>query len=119
MSPNVELQLLTFLREQREADIVGTLKHLTNNLSVMSVSMAEFRAETHGQIRGLSLRVGELERDRDKVEKSLGESGQWNLQALEEKHNWSNRFIITTLVGVGIAVASGVVSVIITLLIKR
>lgn len=116
---DVEKELLEFLRTQREADIAGTLKRVANSQLALEVKSAERHSENQGAIRGLSLRVGELEKDRDKIEGKLDSTGSWQLEDLRERSKYSSRLIATTLITLAVAILSGGVGVLITMFTRK
>ena len=119
MSPEAEQEILLFLRSQRDADIAGSLRKIADWSMAHEVKDAERHMEIVGALKGHSLRLGELERDRDKIEKDLDDTGRHQVLDLQERSKWSGRFIATTIVTAVVALVSGVVGVIATLLSKR
>jgi predicted RNA polymerase sigma factor len=119
VTPEVEKQILYYLQKQNEADVEGTLRTLANEVASTRVLVAEFKAELRGELRGVSLRVGLLEDSRDKTQTRLDQSGNWQLEDLRERSKWSSRLVITTLMGVAVALLSGAMGVLVTMMLKK
>lgn len=83
LGKDIEDELRDYLRAQRDADIVGTLRHITNQLNQHEKDDERRHGDLHGEIRGLSLRVGALERSDEKIEDRLEKSGSWEREALQ------------------------------------
>lgn len=124
MSPDIETELREYLRSQREADAVGTqrrladwaIQHDADDKIRHTELLGEVRnvaTELRGDFRGLSLRVGRLEKSDEKLEDRIDRSGSWDLEAAQaqakianDSHNWWKRQGVTWLVGglAGVAV---------------
>lgn len=95
MSPEIEAELRDYLRAQREADVKGSLDRLADLFVQHDADDKVRHSELKGDIKGLSLRVGALERSDEKLEKRVEQSGSWDREALEaevirarESQNW-------------------------------
>jgi hypothetical protein len=74
LKPEVERELLDYLKASKEADIGNTLRRLADWTQEHSAEDKVRHAEIMGQLRGHSLRIGELERATEK-------SGSWQAEA--------------------------------------
>lgn len=120
---DIEEELREFMREQREAEVGATLRHLTDTITAHDADDKVRHVELQGEIRGLSLRVGALEKNdeqlakRDeKLEERLEKSGSWDREALQAqaitarddanwwKRNWLS--MLATIVAIGSAIAA-------------
>lgn len=81
MSPEAEEELLDLLREQRSADISGTLLKLMNWTQEHAHDNAIKHEEIRGALRGHSLRIGALEKNDDRIGSRLDQSGSWQAEA--------------------------------------
>lgn len=119
MSPSAEAEILAFLREQREADLTGTLRKLADLYVAHELKDTERHAEVLGTLKGHSLRIGELEKDTGKLERGLDDTGRYRMEQLHESSRWGKRFIISTMVAIVIAIVSATVGVIATLFTRK
>ncbi len=85
MRPEVEQELIDFLREQRVADVSGTLVKLMNWTQEHARENAVNHEEIKGTLRGHSLRLGALEKNDDRIDTRLEQSGSWQLEAEHAK----------------------------------
>lgn len=90
----IEEELREYLREQKEADIKGSLDRLADLFMRHDAEDKQRHEELRGDVRGMSLRVGQLERyaertetrlkylegRTDKNERDIDESGRWILR---------------------------------------
>lgn len=114
MSPDVERELIHFLAEQRAADFRGEFRKVGESVDRLRDLMLEHAAEDRehfaelrGDDRGLSLRVGALEKSGEKLEDKVEESDRWNIEELQkqtEQHResaeWMRRNWLPLAVGV-------------------
>ncbi len=119
MTPEAEKLLMDYIRDQRTADIAGALRKIFDQFHEHESKDEVRHVEVLGELRGHSLRIGALERESNKLEDKLDQSGSWQLADLQERSKHTSRFIVNMLVMVGIALASGAISVVVTLLLKR
>lgn len=82
---DIETELRTFLREQREADTAGLLRRIWDQLNQHEKDDERRHAELHGDLRGLSLRVGALEKDNAKFEDKLEDTGKIQIDKLQKE----------------------------------
>lgn len=115
MKPDIEEMLRAFLEEQRSADISGSLRRIWDQLNHHEKEDERRHAEIHGDVRGLSIRVGRLEHADEKIEEKLEKSGSWDREALiaeakehKENANWFSREGWKWVLGVVGAVVVGV-----------
>jgi hypothetical protein len=94
MSPDIEEELREYLRAQKEADATGAMKRMADwcvkhdtddkvRHEELSHLVRETRSELHHEIRGVSLRVGVLEKSGEKLEDRVDQSGSWEREALQ------------------------------------
>lgn len=85
MNDETERLLREFLAEQRQADIKGTLDRLADLYIQHDADDKVRHAELQGDIRGLSIRVGRLEKNDEKLEADVEKSGSWHIESLKEQ----------------------------------
>lgn len=109
----LDQELRDFLRDQREADIKGTLQRLTDMVMQNRADDLAWRQEIKGDLRGHSLRIGALERRAERHEDRLDSSASWIIEDVsqkrrgaEEKLQWLRRNAVTIVLGVIAAVSS-------------
>lgn len=117
MNPDIERELRDYLRAQKESDAIGTQKRLADwaiqhdaddkvrHTEVLG-EVRSMASELRGDIRGLSLRVGKLEKSDEKLEDKLEQSGSWEREALQaqvhkahESGTWMKRQGLAWLIG--------------------
>ena len=82
----VDEELLAFIQEQRSVDLIGEVRRIADLFMRHDAEDKERHRELKGEIKGLSLRVGELERKSDKQESRLDDSQRIILyDAIEKK----------------------------------
>lgn len=131
MKPEIDDLVREFIEEQRRADAIGTQKRLADwaiqhdaddkvRHSEMLAEVRNVTSELRGDVRGLSLRVGVLERSDEKLEDKIERSGSWDIEALQaqahqarESHTWLRRQGLMWFVGGLAAIATMVVNVLV------
>lgn len=113
MSDDEELKrlLIANIAAQKESDISGTLRHIADNSAEHEVKDEGRHQEVLGVLKGHSLRIGAVERITDKLEDKWDATGSHQMMDARERSAWASRFIITSLVGIAIAVMSAVATV--------
>lgn len=122
---SIEDELREYLRHSQELDLGRTLERICEDqrkfferLVAHDAEDKERHAELRGDLKGLSLRVGSLEKSDSKLEKDLDDSKRWRIELAEgkgretsEQLQWIRRnwlptvmLIVTWLTSTGIAV---------------
>lgn len=117
MKDDTEAKLLEYLDEAKKSDVMGTLRTIAS-AQITHESKDEVRhEEIKGELRGHSLRIGSLEKDIDKTENKLEQSGSWQLEAERSKAivsdkeaTWWKEKAITVIVGLVMLLLGGVVT---------
>ena len=116
LTDDTEAMLRAYLEDQRKADLGTAVKHLADWGTRHDADDKVRHTELLGEIRGLSLRVGALERNDDKIEDRLERSGSWDREALQAqaltarddanwwKRNWLS--MVATVVAIVGAIAA-------------
>ncbi len=114
MKDETEKELLTYLHEQRVVDISGSLRTIVNQMQLHEHKDDLRHEEVKGICRGLSLRVGEVEKDTEKVDERLEKSGNWQIEAEQARAiaasnaaTWWKEKAITIIVGLVMLVLGG------------
>lgn len=112
--------LREFLTEQRRERSEGnTLSHVVDKLGTVESQLSKEIQEIRGDMRGHSLRIGVLEKHHDKLEGKLEDTGRFELKSLHDDKNWQKRQAWSVVWTIAIAVVTGAVSIVVTLLLKR
>ncbi len=107
---NGESEILEWVRTQKTADVSGSLKTLVTWTQQHELRHADFESATRGEVRGISLRVGALEKETDKAVRKIEASGSWDLQAARATASWWRDKVTTILVGIAMLVIGGAVT---------
>ena len=114
MKDDTETLLLEYLQAARESDIAGTLKHVANWTTSHEAKDDLRHEEIKGALRGHSLRIGTLEKNDDKIDERLDQSGSWQVEAVkaraimaEESSKWWKEKAITVIVGLVMLILGG------------
>lgn len=117
MSPDIEEQLLEYLKEQKASDLSRTMKTIADWTQTHTKEDEVKHAEIMGAMRGHSLRIGALERNDDKIDRRLEQSGSWQIEAEQAKAmaaksvaNWWRDKTVTVIVGLVMLMLGGAVS---------
>ncbi len=117
MNDDTEKQLLEYLREQRVADVAGTMRTIANWTTTHEAKDDVRHEEIKGALRGHSLRITALEKNDDRIDDRLERSGSWQIESEQAKAivaakeaTWWKDKAITVLVGVVMLGLGGVVS---------
>jgi len=117
MTDDTERQLLEYLHEQRTSDISGTLKTIVNWTTSHEAKDDVRHQELVGDLRGLSLRVGAVEKDLDRTDDRLDQSGAWQVEVVKARailaetsaSTWRGH-TVTVVVGLVMLAVGGVAS---------
>lgn len=107
MDKELEDKLRGYLEEQKTTDVNGALHKIFNAFTEHEAKDEIRHHELRGDYRGLSLRVGELERDRDKLERTVEDTGRHeivNLRA-DNKELRAHKWKLWDYVGAALAAA--------------
>lgn len=85
-SSSIDDELRAYIREQREADIKGSVDRLADLFMRHDAEDKLRQEEIKGDLRGISLRVGALEKRSEKQESEIDDSKSWIIRDLEKKH---------------------------------
>ncbi len=114
MGPEIERELVEYLKAQKEADVGATLKRIFDWTQEHSIEDKVRHAEITGALRGHSLRISALEKNDDHIRDELSKSGSWQLEAehaklLEERKAgaWWKEKAITIVVGLVMLILGG------------
>lgn len=117
MNDETERQLLEYLHEQRVSDVAGTMRTIANWTTSHEAKDDLRHEELKGVLRGHSLRIGSLEKNDEKIDDRLDQSGSWQVEAVkaralsaEASSTWWKEKAITVIVGLVMLLLGGVVS---------
>lgn len=83
MADETDKLLRDFLEDSRRDRADGiSLRAISNRQLEMDASFKESIAEIKGDMRGHSLRIGELEKDNDKVAAEIGNTSKYRMESL-------------------------------------
>ncbi len=114
MSPEAEHALMEYLREQKVADVAGSVRGIFEWTQTHAHADELRHAEIVGALRGHSLRIGRLEENDEKIDTRLEKSGSWQIEAEQAKAmaasksaEWWKDKVTTFVVGVVMLIAGG------------
>jgi hypothetical protein len=106
MNEDLENLLRNYVEDQRRQNIAGTVQKIFDKFVEHEAKDDARHEEMRGEIRGLSLRVGDLEKDHGKAGKlslRVGAIEKQEVEKLRDTATWWKR----TIVGSVLAVATG------------
>ncbi len=114
MNDDTEKQLLEYLHAQRVADVAGTMRTIANWTTTHEAKDDVRHEEIKGALRGHSLRINALEKNDEKHDDKLEQSGSWQVEAVkaraiiaEEQSKWWREKTLTVIVGLVMAILGG------------
>lgn len=119
IAKDLEEDLRAYLRDAREANVAHRLSQLLEAYQEHDKMDVKRHEELVGEMRGHSLRIGELEKDAGIFGAELSATSKNQIEELKEAHRWKDRLVLTVVVGVVVSAFSGGIGALISYLVSR